>query len=199
MTIDKTIMSWSKIDVDSNFTPDLPSLRYFGGGIPVFIWDNLTDYTQLKSALGQTIDASKEVEVRHAHAITVNKYIPWYNLLPDVDSYAGYCLEEPADIDFLSVADYTIGTPLQLEGHIVYVSLAALQELDAYYENETNFDRVKIKVYTSKFYKQPLEVFTWMNNVDQVAEFDTQTNEYVLRDGVDPVPFRDTMNETYVF
>lgn len=199
MTIDTTIKKWIDIDVSCNFTPDLPSMRYFGGGIPIFLWDDLQDYAILKNTLGEIAPIADNLEIRHPAARTVRKYRPWYNLMPDLDYYASYCLEEQEDVDFLSLQEYTVGSAMQMEGKVCFVTLAALQEIDAYYENETNFDRTRIKVYPSKFYTHPMECYTWFNNVDQLCEFDNISNEYVLRDGIDPVPYRDTLENTYAY
>jgi hypothetical protein len=198
MTANTTIKKWIDIDLQANWTPDLPSLRYFGGAIPVFLWDDNQDYGLLKTVLGH-VDITKSVEIRHPTAITERKYLPWYNIFADHSYYPSYCLEEPDDVDFLSLKEYTMGRAMPLEGKLVYCNLQAMQELDAYYENETNFDRVKVKVHPSKYYKTPIECFTWMNNVDQLCEFDMKTNEYVLRVGIDPVPYRETEENTYAY
>lgn len=196
---DTTIKKWIDIDTECNYTYDLPALRYFGGGVPVFLWDDLQDYVTLKTILGTMAPITDNVEIRNPAALTVRKYLPWYCITSSAEDYSSFCLEEPEDVDFLSLEEYNVGVPKQVEGKIAYVSLSALQELDAYYENEVNFDRVKIKVYPSKYYKSPIECFTWMNNVDQLCEFDLLTNEYVLRGGIDPVPYRDTSENTYQF
>jgi hypothetical protein len=190
MTVDKTIKDWIEIDTTSNYTPDLPALRYFGGAIPVFLWDDNQDYGILRNALGPVRIASA-VEVRHPQAVTVNKYIPWYNMIPTDQYYPSYCLEESVDLDFILCEEYNVSTPRQMKGKIAHITLAALQELDAYYENEYNFDRTKIKAYPSLWNKTPVECFTWFNTVDQVCEFDSNTSEYVFREGIDPVPYKE--------
>lgn len=198
MTNDMTIKKWVDIDTTTNWTPDLPALRYNGGGIPIFLWDDNQDYGILKSVLNQ-VSISQHVEFRAFAAKTADRFLPWYNLMPDQNYYPSYCLEEAEDVDFLSLAEYTIGKPMQMEGKIIYVSLEALQELDYYYENEFNFNRVKIKVHPNLQAKTHYDCFTWLNDVDSLCEFDNITNEYVFRKGIDPVPYRETNNHTYAY
>jgi hypothetical protein len=190
MTVDKTIQDWIEIDTSSNYTPDLPALRYFGGAIPVFLWDDNQDYGILKTALGPVSIASA-VEIRHPQAITVKKFVPWYNMAPTDERYPSYCFEESEDVDFVTAEEYTVSIPRQLKGKIAFVTLAALQELDAYYENEYNFDRVSLKVQPSQWNKVPVECFSWFNSVDQICEYDTKTSEYIFREGIDPVPYNE--------
>lgn len=184
------IKKWIDIDLNSNWTPDLPTLRYSGGGIPVFLWDDLQHYTTLKSTLsGET--PLHTLHMKHPDALTVRNYTPWYNLEINENSYTSYCLEEPEDVDFLPLEEYTSTVPKQIRGKVYSVSLTALQDIDAYYENETNFDRVRLKVYPSKFSKVAIECFTWFNSVDQITAFDLNKNEYLMREEIDPVAFRE--------
>lgn len=194
----ETVQKWIQQDIKSNCTPDLPALRYFGGGIPIFLWDDMKEFSNILEVIG-SLDYNDNCEVRHPDARSQLRYIPWYNLDPSQEVYPAYCLEEPEDLDFITVEDYCLDQPLELEGKVLYVSLAALQEFDMYYNNQHLFNRVKIKVYPSKWYKTPIECYTWMNDIDQVTEYDMKTNEYVLMSNLDPVPFRDTGDLTYSF
>ena len=182
-----SIKSFINVDVKHNSTPDLPSLRYYGAGIPVFLWDNMQDYQNITSILGST-EMATSYESKFYNALTVNKYVPWYNMDDSRDSYAAYCLEEYEDLAFFDVPEYTIGKPLPIKGKIALVSLEALQELDIYYENEKIFTRTLIKVYPSQYCKTPTEVFAWFNTIDQISSFDQDTSEYVLDKNIDPTP-----------
>jgi|SRR6056297_3943722 len=186
-----SIKSLVNVDTKYNHTFDLPKLRYLGAGIPVFLWDNLQDFPDASAILGCT-DMSQSYESKYFNALTVNKYIPWYNMDDSKDSYAAYCLEEHEDIAFLDLPEYTTAKPLPIKGKVCLVSLEALQELDIYYENERLFTRTRIQVYPSQYCKKPIEVFTWFNSVDQISSFDQDANEHVLDANIDPTPFRDS-------
>lgn len=185
----KSIKNYIDVDVKYNVTPDLPTLRYNGCGIPVFIWDDLQDYSTISAVL-QSLPMQDCYLSVYPTAITCNKYIPWYNMDDSRDSFAAYCLEEHEDLALLEVPGYTVDTPLQMRGKVVRVSLEALRELDMYYENNHIFSRQKIKVFPSAYNKLPLEVYTWFNNVDQISSFDTQNSEYILDKNIDLTPFR---------
>jgi len=184
-----SIKNFIEIDVKYNMTPDLPKLRYFGGGVPVFLWDDLQDYNTLCTVLG-SIDMRTHYESKFFNAFTVGKYVPWYNMDEAKERYAAYCLEEYEDIEYLSVPEYTIGKPLQVKGKVVCLSVEAIQELDIYYENEHIFTRHRIQVYPSQWSKQPQEVYAWLNDVDQISCFDSKTSEYILDQDIDPTPFK---------
>lgn len=194
----KTIKNYIDADVSYNFTPDLPRLRYYGSGIPVFLWDDLKDFKSLQFALG-SLDLSACYESRFFQAITAQNYVPWYNMDESQGSYPAYCLEEFEDIDFLGLPEYTKGDPLPMKGKLVSVSLQALQELDCYYENNHIFERTLITVYPSQWNKQPMQAYTWLNNVDNLSTFDGKTQEYVLDENIDPTPFRTTSSNSEKF
>lgn len=186
----KTIKNYIDADVKYNLTPDLPILRYYGRGIPVFLWDDLQDYSTFSAILG-SLPLEDCYEARFPNAVTQNKYVPWYNMDESKESFAAYCLEEYEDLAFLDVPSYTMGMPKQIKGKIAAVSLEALQELDCYYENQEIFTRCLIKVYPSNWTSTPMEVFAWFNSVDQISSFDTETSEYILDKNIDLTPFRD--------
>jgi hypothetical protein len=186
-----SIKSFVNVDTKYNHTFDLPKLRYYGSGIPIFLWDNNQDYPDINAVLG-AIDMSLNYESKYFNALTANKYVPWYNMDDSKDSYAAYCLEEYEDIAFLDVPEYTMATPKPIKGKVCLVSLEALQELDIFYENERLFTRSSIQVYPSQYCKKPMEAFTWFNNVDQISSFDEDVNEHVLDANIDPTPFRDS-------
>jgi hypothetical protein len=186
-----SIKSFVNVDTKYNHTFDLPKLRYYGSGIPIFLWDNNQDYPDINAVLGAT-DMSLNYESKYFNALTVNKYVPWYNMDDSKDSYAAYCLEEYEDIAFLDIPEYTMATPKQIKGKVCLVSVEALQELDIFYENERLFTRSLIQVMPSQYCKKPIEVFSWFNNVDQISSFDEDLNEHVLDANIDPTPFRDS-------
>lgn len=185
---DKSIKTYIDTDIKYNMTPDLSTLRYYGSGIPVFLWDDLQDYQTLSMILG-AIDFNNNYESKYFNALSVQKYVPWYNMGDSKETYAAYCLEEYDDLAFLDVPEYTLGIPLQLKGKLALFSVEAMQELDAYYENGRLFTRTKINVYSSHYSKKPMEAYTWFNYVDQISTFDTQTSEYVLDEDIDFTPF----------
>lgn len=198
MSVNKTLKDWINLDKKYTYTPDLPSLRYFGGAIPVFLWDGMQDYMTLKENL-RHLTHPNSFEIRYPKAVTCRKFVPWYNMKLSTQHFASYCLEEPEDIDFLSVPEYTKGEPKALKGKVVYVTLEILCELDGYFENENLFNRVKVDVYPSTLNKNAIKVFTWMNDVDQLSEFNLTTNEYEISDGIDPVLFREDDDGTYAY
>jgi hypothetical protein len=187
----KDIKALIDVDVKYNLTPDLPKLRFYGHGIPVFLWDGLQDYSTITTIIGCT-DMTNNYESKFYNALTVNKFVPWYNMDDSKDSYAAYCLEEHEDVALLEVPEYTIGTPLQMKGKICLVSVLALQELDMYYENDSIFTRTEIDVYSSQYTRTPMRVFTWLNSADQISSFDNETSEYILDKNIDLTPFKDT-------
>lgn len=185
----KNIRNFIDVDIKYNMTPDLPYLRYYGKGIPVFLWDDLQDYNTLSTVLS-TLDMKRHYESKFFNSLTMTNYVPWYNMDESRDSYEAYCLEEYDDLAFLDVPSYTMGVPLPMKGKLVNVSLEALQELDAYYENEHIFTRTEIKVRASEWSQTPIDAFSWFNNVDQISSFDNSTSEYVLDKNLDLTPFK---------
>lgn len=183
-----SIKNYIDIDKEYNVTPDLPYMRYFGSGIPVFFWDGLKDFSTLQAVLS-SINVEKNYESKFYNAMTVGKYVPWYNMEDNRDSYASYCLEEYDDLVFLDLPDYTMGIPLSVQGKVVNVSLEALLELDAFYENEHIFTRQLIEVHPSQWSTTKIKAFTWFNTVDQISTFDTKTSEYTLDKNLDFTPF----------
>lgn len=180
----------SSIDIDKEYcmTPDLPYLRYLGKAIPIFLWDDLQDFRTLEGIL-TNVDVPANYESKFHSALTVNSYVPWYNMESSPDTYASYCLEEHEDLDFLSIPEYTIGDPLPVKGKVANVSLKALEELDVFYENERLFTRQAVKVYPSQWSKTAITVYTWLNGVDQISVFDEKSSEYVLDKDLDFTPF----------
>lgn len=187
----KSIKNYIDADVKYNATPDTPTLRYYGSGIPVFLWDDLQDFSVINTILG-SLCVEENYESRYFSAMTVGQYVPWYNMDESNDSFAAYCLEEYEDLAFLDVPEYTMGMPLQIKGKVSLVSLEALQELDNYYENQHIFTREKIKVYPSPWSKDATEAYAWFNGVDQISSFDTSSNEYILDKNIDLTPFKDS-------
>lgn len=190
--IKAAIESCSKL----NFTPDLHKLRYFGGGLPVFLWDSCQGYNFCKEVLFD-LPYHNHVESRHPMAVTVGKYLPWYNLDPSPHSFEDYCLEESEDLELISTSEYNVGEPRPIEGKICYMTLEALKAFDEHYENQHLFDRIQIDVYPNVVNKNPIRCFTWMNNVDQVSIFESKSSEYVFSPSIDVVPFKETEKGHY--
>jgi len=184
-------------DKRDNYTPDLTALRYTGSGIPVFLYDNVRKYQEMVDVLNG-LEYNSNVSAPHYNAVTKNKYVPWYNVSPSTEVFPSYCLEEHFDIDFIEVPEYTIDEePKYIQGKICYVTLAALQELDAYYGNSLDFDRVQIQVRPKAACKISIQCFTWMNNVDQITEF--KDSNFVLKEGLDLVPYSSLGDDVYQF
>jgi len=191
----KSIKNYIDADVKYSVTPDLAELRYYGSGIPVFLWDNLQDYNTISAVLG-SLPLEDCYESKYFSALTAGKFVPWYNMDDSKDSFPAYCLEEYEDLAFLDVPEYTVSKPKQIKGKVVMLSLEALQELDQYYENQHIFTRCKVKILPSQWSKDCYEVFAWFNNVDQISSFDTETSEYILDKNIDLTPFKESSAPT---
>lgn len=185
-----TVRKWLEIDTKYNRTYDMPKLRYYGSvGIPVFFWDSLKTSDAFQSVLSY-VSVADETTLVHPTAVTKNKYVPWYNVGESSDVFSAYCIEEHEDLDFIGVPEYTKGEAHPIEGKIYNVSLKAIQELDMFYENGETFNRIIIEVFPSKYYVQPKLVWAYFNDVDQIATFDTKTQDYLLDKDIDPTVFR---------
>lgn len=190
------IKNWVEIDMKYSRTFDMPKLRY-EKFIPVFLWDSMADKVNL-DALCSTCETDKMPKLVNPSAQTSNKFVPWYNVGESSDVFSAFCLEDHKDLDFLSIPGYTKGIPQPLKGKVFHVSLEVLNELDTYYENEKHFTRMVIEVYPSRFYQKPNPVFSYFNDVDQIATFDVKTQEYNLDSDIDTALFN-TENGVYTF
>lgn len=176
-------------DLKWNSTPDLPKLRY-AQKIPIFLWDDLIDFTTFSATMREVAELSKNYRSISNFAVTVEKFIPWYNLSDSSSRYNAYCFREVADVANIDLPEYSIDKPLPMRGKRADVSLAILQALDVYYENERDFERYLIWVKDSTHSVHHKLCYTWLNKEDQVLEFDSKTSEYVPASGIDLTPFR---------
>lgn len=194
-----TLQTSINIDINFNDTPDYSVLRYFGStGIPVFFWDSSADYKNLEYILFG-LEMKDHYESKFYNAVTVDKYVPWLNGTVDPkSSYEAYCLSTPEDLDTLSIPEYTISTPMQLRGKVCRLSLEALAEVDTHYSNTSIFTRKMIPVYPSVYTSEPIKVFTWFNDLDQIASFNPKSSEYELDAHLDLIPF-DSEGEYYEY
>lgn len=181
-------------DMKYTYTPDLPRLRYCGA-VPIFLWDDLTDFQLLATILGST-PTKDNYRSWFGRAVTEEKFLPWYNICSDKFSYATYCMRDFTDTSSIELPDYALEQPRRVLGKMAKVSLAALQELDLYYDNERHFKRVLISVQPTPYSTMTKACYTWMNTADGITEFDTKLSEYALMDNIDPTPFStETINQ----
>lgn len=180
-------------DIDDNVTPDLAEMRYYGDTIPVFLWDDLQDYSNLVMAL-HPFNVSDHYQVKFFSARTVTEHVPWYNLKDSDKAYTSYCLEEYDDVCFLDLPEYSSATPRPVRGKIAKVSLAALKKLDEYYNNTYIFTRQIVAVKPSNDAK-PIKAYTWFNQVDQISTYSNEDCEYILDDGLDFTPFKESLEQ----
>lgn len=193
----KDLYNLIKEDIKNNSTPDLAEMRYYGDTIPVFLWDDLQDYANISMAL-HPLSVSDNYQVRFFSAHTMSEHVPWYNLKASEKAFTSYCLEEYDDVCFLDIPDYSKGTPRQVQGKIVKVSLAALQKLDEYYCNTYIFTRQVVSVKPSKL-AQPCKAYTWFNQVDQISTYSNEDCEYILDEGLDFTPFKENIEQDTKF
>lgn len=196
----QTLKDKIALDIKFNWTPDLTSLRYLGGPIPVFIWDDLTQFNTLKDVLDELGYFTNHASIRSAEAYTKNKYIPFYNINGAKSAYPCYCLEEESDLDFFEAPDYTMDEARPLVGKLYNMSLEALRLLDLYYENESQFNRVVVDVRDSFSKTETKKFYTWMNTADQLAKEELDSSfSWVLRDDLDLTPFAVNNNKAYAY
>lgn len=199
MTI-QTLKDKIQMDIRYNWTPDLTALRYLGGPIPVFIWDDLTNFSTLKDVLDELGYFVHHASVTSTDAYTVSKYVPFYNISDSKSSYPCYCLEEESDLDFFDAPDYTIDEARVLKGKMYDMSLEAIRVLDMYYENESQFDRVGIEVKKIRNADKSYKCFTWMNTAEQFAQDElNNTFNWKFRDDLDLTPFAVNEFQAYTY
>lgn len=189
----KEIKDLIAANITCNATPDLPEMRYYGDSIPIFLWDDLQDYTNLVMAL-HPLPVSDHYQVKFFSATTVSEHVPWYNMQDTKGCYTAYCLEEYDDVCFLSLPTYMHATPRPIRGKLAKISLEALQKLDEYYSNTYIFSRQVISVKPSNL-ASPVKAYTWFNQIDQISTYDNENCEYLLDDGLDFTPFKETIEQ----
>jgi len=179
------------LDSKYNLTPDLPSLRYHGAAVPVFLWDDLANSTAFGNLLGiNKSEYHKWFKSTYSQACTISKYIPWYNVESNkTDAYNAYCLSEVADIDFLDTEDFQLDTPRYLEGAVYHVSLDALLELDQHYVNGFNFNRTTVGIRPSAWATQSSLCYAYFNELEDLGDLDENETMYKVPFGIDLVPF----------
>ncbi len=181
----------SAVDFDTKYgwTDDLYRLRYAGGPVRVFVWDDLRDFSCMSEATGMANGVlTSNISNPYYHAETTDKFVPWYSL-DEHGSYQGLCLEEVVDLEWLHADSHVFGKPRPMRGKIFDASLELISSLDAYYENTTNFNRVPVSVKTSIHTDRVLQAFTWLNDIDQLMEYNVEKNQYELLPGLDLAPF----------
>lgn len=175
------------LDLDIKWcrTPDLPSLRYYGRvGIPIFLWDDMADFTNLQAVTSHN-SIVDHYRSDYYNAITVDNFMCWYNLKAP---YAAHMVADLEALPFLDLEEYQEGEVLPVTGKLVTVSLDLLQELDMYYENGVNFTRTRVDVHPTPFATTKMNVFTWVNTIDQLGAWDHAKQNYKLNDDVDIAP-----------
>ena len=172
-------------DFNLNLTDDLPSLRYRNEDVYVFLWDGLACKDNFKSRLCDPTEW-KDYQL-WSKGVTVNSYAPFYECSGDTD-LESLCLEETDDVSFINDLEGTETMPM--EGMIYKVSLDTLMNLDWHYENGYNYNRVMIDVKPNR--NQPASVitcFTYLNDIDHIADFDQKSGKYVLKKEISLVSF----------
>lgn len=192
--IGKTLHESIQDDIYDNRTPDVARLRYTGEPIKVFLWDDMQEFKTMQHYL-PGIDLTTGYRGEWYGATTVDKYLPWYNIGDqwgtNEEYYPALCLEEVTDLELVNCPDYFFNDPMPIKGKLAQVSLHTLQLLDEYYDNEFQFSRVKIEVQKSQKSKDTAEVYTWMNTLEDIFDYEPHENVYKMKPNMDLTPFKD--------
>jgi hypothetical protein len=168
-------------DYSYDFTPDLTALRFLGTSIPVFLWDNLQRYPDLKEVMGD-LGISKHYVTKELTVKTVPEFIPLIaSVRKNEDLHAAYMLRNSAHLKHIYQGD---AKPLPVDGKYLRVSLAALQVLDAHYRNTEDFTRRLVQVRCPRD-KSIINCYTWMNSLNQIATFDAKEQQHAIIDGLE--------------
>lgn len=182
-------------DIDNSNTFDAPMLRYYGGPIPVFLWDNLQDYPALIDAV-KICSGSSHYQYMHGVAYTKELMLPWYNMTMDLEEHIGLCLAQSEDINALNLSSLESGDLMPLQGKVVGLSLRAIRELDIYYENEVKYSRIPIDIVPvgplNKDRKKTIRAFAYLNVIEDVADYSDTKKEWELKSDIDLMPFKDS-------
>ena len=167
-------------------TPDLPSLRYRGKDAYVFIFDNLAESSAFRDRLHQTAGSDY---VDMGDALTRLKYLPWYDIGANTFEQETYCLEESLDIPLITLEDESMGPAQKIRGRLFRISLNCLIHLDWWYQNEYNYTRCEIDVQRQFGVKEVLSAYTYMNWVEDVADWDPLKCEHIVKEGISLYPY----------
>lgn len=179
------------LDIKYNQTPDMSSLRFYGGGIPVFFWDDLQQDQTLYQTLGfkGKTDGYSHIRNYFGSCRTAEAFVPWYNLSDDSDAYPAYCIEDPDDISMMEIEDYCESVRRPMSGTIKLLDLKALADLDIYYMNGEIFERRLIDIYLSPAATKAVKVWAYLNTVDGIATYSKDHGCYVFDEGIDVMNF----------
>lgn len=180
------IKTMLKEDFDMNCTDDLTSLRYIGHDVFVFLWDNMSDHDIFSSKL---LDPThmKDYMV-FGSGVTTRGFLPFYETSGNSDVEC-FCLEDTFDVGLIK--EFESDLPVRyLAGTIYKVSLDTLMNLDWHYEKKYSFNRVLVDVYgPTENSKVTQSCFTYMHDIDHIADFDPIKGEYVLNKDFDLISF----------
>ena len=190
-------------DVCQTFTPDMPTLRYRGKSVKVFLWDNLRVTSDFKNIFNQPT-IGKDFTKDHMPYFTVQDFLPMYDVGSNkVDPiYPAVCLEDTLDMMYLDLPDaLKDAQAARIMGNVYTVSLDLLTDLDYYYENEIGHTRTEIEVRKGALTTTE-QVFVYMSDVDNVSTYDVHANNYKINSDMELTPLDQktmfTVN-TYVF
>jgi len=173
-----------KRDYADNYTPDLPTLRYYGGPIPVFLWDMLSTFNGFPDALPR-LEKGKDYKVKWYNSFTTGKGVVYENKDISANGYMHYFLNTQEDNDKVCLP---IDAPSRnVEGRLYEVSLRGLQELDFFYANGYNFKRTRIQIKKEE-YGQMATAYTYLNTADHLVY--EEDGEPFFFEGIDIVPMR---------
>lgn len=188
-----TMMDLIHKDIDDSHTFDMPLLRYYGGAIPVFLWDDLQDYPEMIKQIPAT-STSAGYKYMTGRAFTKELLLPWYNMSMDLEEFTGFCLGHSEDLNALDLDPVEQGALQPIAGKMVGMSLEAIRQLDIYYENEVKYTRRLIEVIPQSLANkgmEPLQAYAYFNVLDDLATYNKMTNEWTMRSGMDLLPFKD--------
>ena len=173
-------------DIQMNFTPDLTSLRYYGAGIPVFLYDELSDYSNLASALDNCKPLSSNFTTTEFSAMTMDKYVPFKNVSDNQGYYDTYMLQTVKHLSRLYSGTVELR---RVKGKLITMSLDALQDIDRYYTNGISYNRKVISIKPNERSKVVYKVFAYFADVDMITKYDPHKKEYKLLNGMELSPY----------
>lgn len=174
------------IDLQWNFTPDLPALRFQGPQL-VFLWDDLSLGFALQDRMGLRMPEDQRIE--SVSAQTVTHYLPIKN---SVDTSSEYKYRLPAMADWRPmVEDFQAasvsGPVLPVAGRVFSVGLKAITTLDNYYCNTLAMHRRKISV-MSHTKGSIVQAWTYLTKLTDVCKYDPHKQKHRFSHTFDPQP-----------